>query len=566
MGKRNFRFFVAALVLMIAFSMLLTSCSSKPNVAPSSPDVAEPNEPEGDPAVEDTLLSWQKDTSPFTFDLYFYAAWGTFYPWRGSLVEQYITEETGVTPNVIIPTGNEKEYLNVMIASNDLPDAMILEWYAPETKKLIENGNIYSIDDLSEQYAPELMSMIADEVKTYHQQEDGKLYYLPSFFSSKEEFEQGLEKHGARPLFIQKGIYEALGSPALNSPEDLLQLLKDIKADYPDVKTFAVEPPVDVNQWGLTGSYTLGYFAGIFAPETYAKDQYLENDKIKFIFENSNYIEAVRFLNTIYKEGLISVDTLMMRHENFGETTDSAQYAVTGSFPIDIWKGHNPKIMALTNDEAKTYVPLPYFKYNGKEPQFAGGRGAGWVASMVSKTAENPERIIRYFQYCWGDEGQLTNLFGREGETYDMVNGWPQYKPEILTEMEEDAANFGDKYGFEQRLLMWRSKWAGWQKIAVAPQNYADYLASVSSYGVDVWNFGLDNLDPDSTSDEGVAYAKIKNIWNKYLSKMILAETDAEFDAAYEEGMQEIKDAGLEDVKAVMTENHLIDVAKKQSN
>lgn len=89
--------------------------------------------------------------------------------------------------------------------------------------------------------------MIPEKIKTYHNQPDGKLYYFPSFFTSKDEYDQSYEKHGARPLFIQKGIYEALGSPALNTPEDLLQLLKDIKAKYPSVKPFAIEPPVDVS-------------------------------------------------------------------------------------------------------------------------------------------------------------------------------------------------------------------------------------------------------------------------------------------------------------------------------
>ena len=569
MKRKLSRLLATIMALVFCFSVMLTGCGggSGDSAQDSTKDpVTSSTAADTSADTNATQLSWQKDTSPFTFDMYFFGAWGTGYPWRGSLVEKYITEATGVTPNIIIPTGNEKEYLNVMIASNDLPDAMVLEWASPETKKLIQSGNILAVDDLAAAHAPELMDMIPDEIKSYHKQEDGKLYYLPSFFSSKEEFDEGLEKHNARPLFIQKGIYEGLGSPVVDTPEKFLQLLKDIKAKYPDVKTFAIEPPVDVNQWGLAGSYTLQYFAGIFAPETLAKDQYLENDKIKMIFESPNYIEAVRFLNKIYNEGLISVDTLMMKHENFGEKTDSAQFAVTGAFPIDIWKTHNPRILSLTKDEGKTYMPLEFFKYNGKEPQYAGGRGAGWVGSMVTKNAENPERIIRYFQYGWSDEGQLTNLFGKKGETYEEVDGRPQYTADILKELDTDAANFANKYGFESRLVMWRSKWAGLQKIAMAPQAYTDYLNSVKNYGVDIWDMGLDNLDPDTASNEGVAYAKIKNIWNKYLSKMILAKNDAEFDASYQEAMKEINDAGLEKVKDVMTQNHLKDVAKKKGN
>ena len=111
----------------------------------------------------------------------------------------------------------------------------------------------------------------------------------------------------------------------------------------------------------------------------------LEDGQIKLIFENPNYIEAVRYLNRLYKEELISADTLMMKHEVYGESVEAAQWGVAARFPIDIWKNHNPKIMQLTNDEGKTYIPLEFQKHNGKEPQFAGGRGAGWVASMVTK-------------------------------------------------------------------------------------------------------------------------------------------------------------------------------------
>jgi len=561
MSKGYSKLVRAVLAAMLVFSLLLTGCSQTGSRTSPQSDTQTGNQNQSE--SQEGLLSWQKDTSPFEFDLYFFAAWGTHYPWRGALVEKYITEDTGVTPNIIIPTGNEKEYLNVMIASGDLPDAMVLEWYAPETKRLIEAGYIHSINDLSAQYAPELMDMISEDVIKYHSHSDGKLYYLPSFMPTKEEYEQSLEKHGARSLFIQKRIYEGLGKPSADTPEKLLQILRDIRDKYPDVKPFSIESPVDVTQWGLTGNLTMQYFAGIFAPETYGKDIYLDNGQIKLIFENENFIEAVRFLNQIYKEGLISVDTLMMKHEVWGDTVDSAQWGVTGRFPIDIWKSHNNKIMQLKKDEGYTYIPLEFQKYNGKEPQFAGGRGAGWVASMVTKNAKNPGRIIRYFEYCWSDAGQIANMFGREGETFDFVNGMPQYKPEILKDIEENPDALENKYGFEQRLLMWRSKWGGLQKIAMAPPSYAEYLKDVGKYGVDIWELGLDNLDPDPSSDAGVAYQKIKNIWNKYLAQMILSESDDDFKASYDAAMKEIKEAGLEKVREVMTENHIKDLQAK---
>jgi len=558
--KKKYYGLVLVVVVILALMVFVWN-AIEPSRVPQ--DSQKTNEQVEQPNVQDDLYSWQKDTSPFSFDMFFYGAWGTFYKWRGALVEQFITEDTGATPNIIIPTGNEKEYLTVLIASGDLPDVMVLEWYAPETKRLIEAGLIHPINTLAESYAPGLLEMISDDIKTYHSHTDGLLYYLPSFFTTKEEYEVALERHGARSLFIQQGIYEALGRPSVETPEKLLQLLRDIRDQFPDVKPFAIEPPLDVHQWGLTGNLTMNYFAGIFAPETFGRELYLEDGQIRMIFENPNFIEAVKFLNQLVREDIISVDTLMMKHEIYGESVDSAQWGVAARFPIDIWKNHNPRIMSLFNDESKTYIPLGFQYHDGKMPQFAGGRGAGWVATMVTKNAENPDRIIRYLHYSWSDQGQLTNLFGREGETFSFVDGVPQYKPEILEEIAANPSALTDKFGFEQRLLMWRSRWAGLQRVAMAPQAYADYLRDVGKYGVDIWELGLDNLDPDPASSEGVAYARIKDVWNRYLARMVLSVTDEEFDSNYDQAMSEIREAGLEEVRAVMTQNHLADKARK---
>jgi len=144
------------------------------------------------------------------------------------------------------------------------------------------------------------------------------------------------------------------------------------------------------------------------------------------------------------------------------------------------------------------------------------------------------------------------------------VDGIPKYLPSVLEEIQTDNTALKNKYGFEQRLVMWRSKWSGLQKLALTPPAYADYLNGVAKYGVDIWELGLDGLEPDPSSKEGVSYAKIKNIWNKYLSKMVLAESESDFNAVYEQGMAEIRDAGLEQVKVLMTQKHFEDIAKKQ--
>jgi putative aldouronate transport system substrate-binding protein len=521
--------------------------------------------PSGTPGA---ALSWQKDTSPFQFDLFFYGAWGTFYPWKGSYVEKIIEQKTGVHPNIIVPTGDEKEYLSVLVASGKLPDAMVLEWYGDMTKRLIAAGKIYSIKELCDKYAPEFWDQIPQDVKTYHSQDDGNLYYLPSFFTSKEEFQQSPEKQIYRPFFIQKGIYEALGKPSVDTPEKFIAMLKMIKQRYPGKKVITIEPPLDVNQWGLTGCFTLSYLLGAFAPETYGNDYYLDGNTVKLCFESKGMVDSIKFLNTLVREGLMSIDVLTARQETYQGQMNAGLFAVATRYPIDIWKQHNPKIMEVTGNEKDTYMPLEYLHVGGKDPQYVGTRGTGWVGSMVTKNAKDPGRIIRYFQYSWSEEGQMDNLFGKLGETYTIVNGIPKYTPEILEELNKTGDAFWDKYGFERRLLMWRSVPSTYQKLAIAPQEYTDYLLATGKYGKDTYDLGLGApwnrvIDPDPSSNEGVAFQKIKDIWNKTMAQMIIAPDDATFESVYTKGMNEIRASGLEDVRKVLSANRIKDINKK---
>jgi putative aldouronate transport system substrate-binding protein len=540
------------LVLLVVSAALCFASGQKEGTAPAASGNA------------DAALSWQKDTSPFQFDLFFYGAWGTFYPWKGSYVEKLIEKKTGVHPNIIVPTGDEKEYLSVLVASGKLPDAMVLEWYGDMTKRLVNAGKIYSIKELADKYAPEFWGQISPDVKAYHAQADGSLYYLPSFFSSKEDFQKSLEKQVYRPFFIQKGIYEALGKPSVDTPEKLLAMLRTIKQRYPDKKVISIEPPLDVNQWGLTGCFTLAYLLGAFAPETYGGDFYLEGNTIKLAFESKGMVDAIKYLNTLVKEGLMSIDQLTTRQETFGDQVSAGLFAVTTRYPIDIYKQHNPKIVQVTGDEKNTYMPLEYLHVGGKDPQYAGSRGTGWVGSMVTKDAKNPSRIIRYFEYSWSEEGQMDNLFGTEGETYTITNGVPRYTQAIIDELNKTGDAFWDKYGFERRLLMWRSVPATYQKLAIAPQGYTDYLISSGKYAKDTYDLAIDNaLVPDPSSDEGVQFQRIKDVWNKAIAQMIIAPDDATVQSIYSKALKEISDNGLEAVRKVLWTKHVADMDKK---
>lgn len=53
----------------------------------------------------------------------------------------------------------------------------------------------------------------------------------------------------------------------------------------------------------------------------------------------------------------------------------------------------------------------------------------GWA---ISATNEHPVESIKYFDFWFSQQGRILSNFGVEGLTYEMVDGKPQFKKEIL--------------------------------------------------------------------------------------------------------------------------------------
>ena len=65
------------------------------------------------------------DITPITFDWYIDFSWFQT-KWGTNPVSKYVTEKTGVSLNLITPSGDETEKLNSMIETGKLPDFITL--------------------------------------------------------------------------------------------------------------------------------------------------------------------------------------------------------------------------------------------------------------------------------------------------------------------------------------------------------------------------------------------------------------------------------------------------------
>lgn len=514
--------------------------------------------------AEDNGPSWKKDTSPFTFTQYFYGNWASNYLWKDQFAMKLATEKTGVTIDRKLATGSDDDYLNTMIASGDLPDTIMLDWNNPAVTKLIKNGMVYSMDELIEKYAPELKDQLDPDMVKYHSI-DGKLWYLPNLYETADRLTSGVPITPIRPWFIRSDIYAAIGSPAIETPDDLINALKLAKEKYPDVSPVGVEF-FDVAKNGFHGSNSMDYLIYSFSPHLLEEQVKDDQQIVTYPMRNKGYIEAFRFLNKLSRENLFDPQLLIYKQEQYEEKLYGAQYAVASQFMTNLYTQYNPKIESTLGKE-QTYTILDGLKVDGQEPRYPASRLMGWQGLFITKAAKNPERIIRFAEYAWSDEGQLDMRYGTEGETYDMVDGLPKYKPEILEMSLKDNATFNSKYGFNNSHLLFRAGklWddASARDLKESQPVQYEAMKLLEKYNFDNYSLGMENLEPDGATAEGTINAKVKDLWNKTIPKLVLSKSDEEFDSAYNEFIKQMDQVGAEKVEKVMYQRHLDDLKKK---
>ncbi len=530
------------------------SSSSKTNEGGQDDSAAaDPNQP-----------SWAADTSPFTFKQYFYGSWATNYLWKDQYAMKLVTDKTGITIDRFLATGNDDDFLNTMIAANDLPDTLMLDWGHQAVSKLVENGMVYSLSELIQQHAPKLWEQLDEEMVQYHSI-NGELYYLPNFFETKDRLTTGIPPVGVRPWFIRTDIYEALGQPKVETEQDLLDVLKQAKALYPDVSPVGLEN-FDVNFNGFKGSRSMDYLIYSYSPnlDIVRKDD--SKQIIAYPMRDDGFRESFRFLNTLHKEGLFDPQLLIYKSEQYEEKLYGANYIVASMYMNDMYTRFNPKIES-TLGEAYTYTILDGLKVDGQEPRYPVTRLMGWQGFFITKNAKNPERIVKFLEYAWSDEGQMDLRYGTEGETYTIVDGSPVHTQEVKDLMLSDNNAWYAKYGFEASTLMWK---AGdlWDNAGTAQfiQDQPDQYAAINllkKYNYDNYATDMNVIEPEGASPEGVINAKVKDLWNKTIPKIVLAKSDDEFDKEYDSFLKQMDQVGAEKAEKVMYNEHMIDLEKK---
>ncbi len=243
---------------------------------------------------------------PVTLDLFVNHTWWPLPSWSGSIPE-YITQQTGVNLNVTVAA--DMQQLPLMLASGELPDLIYCDNTGNMQTRLASGDFCYDWETLMEHYMPGIQQN--NDRATRYRQADGKYYTNLNNYSTPAELEQyACALVGVNSPTVQKKLYEELGSPEIKTTEDFINLLIAAKAAYPDII-----PAVINTNWigaGQTSSMFLDAFGCV--NNNFGYDE--ANDKVMYYVEQPGRLDYYKYVNRLYREGLIIPENFAFNNED----------------------------------------------------------------------------------------------------------------------------------------------------------------------------------------------------------------------------------------------------------
>ncbi|EFM10082.1 extracellular solute-binding protein family 1 [Paenibacillus curdlanolyticus YK9] len=538
--------FSSLLMLTVCSAVALTACSSKEET--KEPTTTEQTQTEtkteGTATTPDANADAKSKVKPVTFTQFVNYDWYTAPKWDERPHAKWITDNLGVTMEPVQSNGAAASKLNSMIVSKKLPDAIVLD-RGKDVERLVAAGQLVALDDYLAKY-PEFVKTIGEQTLNMLRSADGKLYQIPNWFIS------GDNGNGNAGYFINKKIYKELGSPALETWDDLEAYLQQVKSKYPDVV------PIDFGEMRDSESQMLGMlYSGaandvtpsFISPGSGAIFGIPNGDKLTSIYEDQAFIDAAMYTSRLFREGLTSKDAFTQTRDQIKEKLKNGKVAVFGAYDAyveGIGREVNNDLKA--KDPSSGYdVIWPVHKAGvDKNKVFPSGYNTlGWNVNVITKSAKDPEAIFAYMNWALSPEGQQIFFFGPQGLFYDEVkDGVPIPNDAYINrDMKKyDDLKIGEFNWYGNTSYVDGTKAKREQLLKAEAQDWTTIAQSTISFKTskDITEFS--NLDPVPNSEEGIIIQRLRDYYKTFIPKVVFAKSD-------DEVKQLIADAQAESVK-----------------
>ena len=440
-------------------------------------------------------------------------------------------KETGVhLKNFLSQSASDAaQALTVMMSSGTLADIIKFNKRG-DIAKYGTSGAVIPLNDyINETDTPNIYKYFQahPEVKKEIEEYDGNIYYLPFLMDTEE-------MNVSECWFIRQDWLDKLNLQAPTTVEEFHDVLYAFATQDPNGNGQKDEVPY------FHRNKTIEPLLGLWGAHAgwYIND----NDELCYGPVEEAYGIAYKNIAQWYKEGLI--DKELFTRSN---ARDALLANDQGGCTHD-WAGSTASYndsLASSVDGFRLNWMLPPKNVNGEVRESYSRipvAGYGW---SISATNKHPKETAKYFDFWFSEKGSNLANYGVEGEHYDMVDGKPTFKEQLL-------------HSDRPVLDIIRDSGAQWQYAFVQDFDYEkqwlnkDALACMEAYKQDV---KFDKVAPYlkfSEADEKRLNELLPDIGtkiNELSQQWVLGAVDV--DATFDQYISDLKAMGVDEAIAI---------------
>ncbi len=499
----------------------LIACSEAERGQPEPSDEAPEAAATETPRTEDGLYDLGREPLYMTF----YAHYGyyTMPKWGADPSSAWIRDKLNVHVKGVSAEGDGKLMLQKMVAGQQLPDVVWGERDA-DLERLREAGLLVPLDEYIAEY-PNLRQWAGEKIINLLRSPDGHIYYFPNYYSNKP--------YGNAGFVVNKRMYRELGSPKLETTDDLYRYLLRVKTMFPDAVPF--ETGLAKEGQGIDQLFSS------FKEDNFSFTRYFavaNGERMTSIYEDAGFRESALFVAKLMREGLMTQDALVQTEYQVSEKLMAGKAAVYASA--------DPMRMIMTAD-AELSKADPQDGYFFIEPIYKEGLDPariypgtynvlGWNAAAITTSANNPEAIFALLDWMTGPEGSAVQMWGPPGED----GYWNGFKEDGITPaftskyssdpqgLAEIQALSGDMIWVGNTGYLDKTKSEYEATLPEEDQNWATYWQQNITWRSQGDATPFIKLIPPSSIEEGRIYLKLKEIWLAARAAAMFGRTDEE--------------------------------------
>lgn len=493
----------------------------------------------------ENVVKKEETQSPVTFTYFNAASAGKDGNTNETVIGKILEEQTGVNFKMEHLVGDLNTKLGVMIAGGDLPDVVVPD---AGIDKMLDAKAFIPLNDLLDQHAPNLKKLYApywDQMASA----DGNIYIIP--FAASHGFIPDMYQPGA--FYIQRGVLKEFGYPEVKTLDQYFDLIKRYKEKYPQINggdTVGFEILTD--DWRFfTLTNPAPNLNGLPSEGEVFVD--METHKASVTGDKDFTKRWIQKLNEAYNDGLLDKETFVEKYDQYIAKVSTGR--VLGVFDYGWQLLPAMSNLAQAGDDDRMYMGFPLvFEEDMIDqyldpPTFVTNRGIG-----ITTSAEDPVRIIQYFDNMVKEENQKLLFWGEEGKTYEVDENGRMYRtPEQIKQTADPE--FQQSYGFKYYSYYWPMG-AGLHEDGNAyfPDRQPEVIETgytegdkrvLEAYGLKVFTdvytapmerpwYPVWSAAKEQGSPEQVFEQKKTDLQRKWFPRMILADSD-EFDGLWDD-------------------------------